>query len=149
MLLSVVDAKEGRDVATVDIPNAFFQTVVAESEKDYRVLVRLRGRTVEILCKIAPEAYIPYVTTKKKGEKILIVQCMNALYGMMVASLLYYKKFVRSLKREGFKFNPYDTCGANKIVDGKILTVCFHVDDCRISHRSSKVVNGTIDWLRK
>jgi len=65
----------------------------------------------------------------KKGEKTLIVQCMNALYGTMVASLLYYKKFVKSLKRNGFKMNPYDPCVANKTVDGKVLTVCFHVDD--------------------
>ena len=149
MLTSVIDAQEGRDVATVDIPNAFVQTVVAESEKDYRVLVRLRGRIVEILCEIAPEVYLPFVTTNKKGERILLVQCMNALYGTMVASLLYYKKFVKSLKREGFTLNPYDPCVANKTVGGKVLTVCFHVDDCKISHRSSKVVDETIEWLRK
>jgi hypothetical protein len=148
-LTAVIDAKEGRHVATADIPNAFVQTVVAESEKDYRVLVRLRGRIVEMLCEIAPEAYPPFVTTNKKGEKILLVQCMNALYGTMVASLLYYKKFVKSLEREGFTLNPYDPCVANKTVDGKVLTICFHVDDCKISHRSSKVVDETIDWLRK
>jgi hypothetical protein len=109
LLTSVIDALERRDVvATVDIPNAFVQTV-AEAEKDYRVIVRLRGRIVEILCEIAPEVYLPYVTVNKKGEKILIVQCLNALYGTMVASLLYYKKFVKSLERHGFKLNPYDS----------------------------------------
>ena len=54
--------------------------------------------------------YLEYVTTNKKGEKIMIVQCMNALYGTMVASLLCYKKFVKSLKRNGFRLNPYDPC---------------------------------------
>ena len=103
LLTSVIDALERRDVATVDIPNAFVQTVVAEAEKDYRVIVRLRGRIEDILCEIAPEVYLPYVTVNKKGEKILIVQCLNALYGTMVASLLYYKKFVKSLERHGFK----------------------------------------------
>ena len=57
------------------------------------------------------------------------MQCMNALYGTMVASLLYYKKFVRGLKREGFILNPYDACVANKRVGGKVLTILFHVDD--------------------
>ena len=71
--------------------------------------MRLRGRIVEILCEIAPEVYLPYVTVNKKGEKILIVQCLNTLYGTMVASLLYYKKFVKSLERHGFKLNPYDS----------------------------------------
>jgi hypothetical protein len=65
-----------------------------------------------------------------------------------VASLLYYKKFVESLKQEGFKLNPYDVCVANKKVNGKILTILFHVDDCKISHKSSKVVDDAIKWLR-
>jgi hypothetical protein len=26
--------------------------------------------------------------------------------------------------------------------------VCFHVDDCKISHISPNVVSDTIDWLR-
>ena len=33
-------------------------------------------------------------------------------------------------------------------MDGKVLTICFHVDDCKISQRSIKVVNDTIAWLR-
>ena len=28
------------------------------------------------------------------------------------------------------------------------LTVCFHVDDCKISHLILKVVDETIEWLR-
>jgi hypothetical protein len=48
----------------------------------------------------------------------------------------------------GFKLNPYDGCVANKIVKGKKITVCFHVDDCKISHEHPKVVDETINWLR-
>jgi len=66
----------------------------------------------------------------------------------MVAALLYYKKFVKSLTKKGFKLNPYDGCVANKIVNGKQLTICFHVDDCKMSHMSTKVVDKTIAWLR-
>ena len=88
------------------------------------------------------------MTIGKKGKKQLLVQCLNALYGTMVALLLYYKKFVKSLRSKGFKLNPYDPCVANKQVDGEQLTVCFHVDDCKISHISPKVVSDTIDWLR-
>ena len=39
-------------------------------------------------------------------------------------------------------------CVANKLVNGKVLTICFHMDDCKISQRSIKVVNDTIVWLR-
>ncbi len=41
-----------------------------------------------------------------KGKKILLEQCMNALYGSMVASLMFYKKLVKALKSYGFEYNP-------------------------------------------
>jgi hypothetical protein len=75
------------------------------------------------------------------------MQCFNAVYGTMVAALLYYKKFVKSITKQGYKINPYDGCAANKMVKGKQITICFHVDDCKISHESSKVIDDTIDWL--
>ena len=103
---------------------------------------------MDILVEIDHDFYSKYVTVNKKGEKVLLVQCMNALYGSMVASLLFYKKLVAALKSYGFEFNPYDACVANKTVEGSVLTVCFHVDDCKISHVSSTVVDDTISLLR-
>ncbi len=87
------------------------------------------------------------MTVGKKGEKQLLVQCLTALYGTMVALLLYYKMFVKSLKLTGFRLNPYDPCVANKQVKGEQLTVCFHVDDCKILHLIPKVIDETIEWL--
>jgi hypothetical protein len=102
-----------------------------------------------MLLQIAPDVYEPYVTKDKKGEKQLIVQCQNAIYGTMVASLLYYRKFRKSLESVGFAFNPYDACVANKDVNGKQMTICFHVDDCKISHKESTQIDKMIEWLRK
>ena len=51
-------------------------------------------------------------------------------------------------RNQGIYINPYDPCMANKQVKGEQLTVCFHVDDCKISHVIPKVVNKTIEWLR-
>ncbi len=72
---------------------------------------------MDILCEIASDVYLPYVTKNKKGEKVLLVQCMNALYGSMIALVLFYKKFVNSLMEHGFRMNPYDACVANKKVN--------------------------------
>ena len=36
----------------------------------------------------------------------------------MVASLLYYCKFNKSLTNIGFEINPYDLYAANKVIDG-------------------------------
>jgi hypothetical protein len=139
LLSCIINAKEGRDVAVIDIPNAFIQTRV-EDEGDMAI-IKIRGVLVDILVKIAPDVYNSYVTTDKKGIKQLLVQCQNALYGTMVASLLYYRKFTKSLASVGFKINPYDPCVANLI--------CFHVDDCKLSHRGSRANDNIIDWLRR
>ncbi len=85
VLTCMIDAKENRDVATIDIPNAFIQTVVKVS-KD-RVIIQLQGLMVNILEKIEPHVYGPYVTFDKRGNKQLLVECLSAIYGTMVASL--------------------------------------------------------------
>ncbi len=56
MLTCIVDANENRDVAIVDIPNAFVQTVV-EDKKD-RAFILIRGLLVNILVTIAPDVYV-------------------------------------------------------------------------------------------
>jgi hypothetical protein len=78
MLMCVVDANENREVAIVDIPNKFAQTVVKD-END-RAFICIRGPLVSILVSIAPDVYGPYVLTGKKGEKQLLVQCLMALW---------------------------------------------------------------------
>ena len=147
VLTSVIEASEDRDVATIDIPNAFIQTRV-EDPKD-RVLIRIRGILVDMLLKIAPGFYDDFVTTDKKGVKQLIVESLNAIYGTMVASLLYYKKFCRTLKREGFTPNPYDPCVWNKTVEsGHQQTVSFHVDDCKVSCKDAQANTRLIETLK-
>ena len=66
----------------------------------------------------------------------------------MVASLLYYIKFSKTLVRNNFVKNPYDPCAANRMVDGKQRTICWHVDDCKLSHVDKKVNTKFIDVLR-
>ena len=60
-------------------------------------IINIRGILVDILVYLAPGVYRESVTTDKKVVKKLVVQCQNAMYGTMVASLLYYRKFVKSL----------------------------------------------------
>jgi hypothetical protein len=67
----------------------------------------------------------------------------------MVASLLYYRKFVKSLTDIDFVINPYDPCVANKMIEGDQMTICFHVDDCKLSHHKTKVMYIIIEYLRQ
>jgi hypothetical protein len=52
------------------------------------VVVPIRGPYVDILVSIAPDVYGPYMSTNKAVQKVLLVQCLNAVYGTMVAALL-------------------------------------------------------------
>jgi hypothetical protein len=147
LILCIIDAEEHRDVAIVDIPNACVQTRV-ENEKDM-AFIKIRGILVNILVEIAPEVYKSYVSQDKKGNKQLLVQCENALYGTMVASILYYRKCVKSLTDIDLIINPYDTFVANKIIEGEQMTICFHVDDCKLSHRKKTFMDRMIGYLRQ
>ena len=146
LLTAIIDAHEGRDVAVIDIPNAFVQTRL-ENDAD-KAIMRLRGKLAELMVKVAPEIYTKYVIVNSKGETVLYVRLLNALYGIMKAALLFYQRFVTDLKSIGFEINPYDPCVANKMVNGKQLTVVWHVDDLKVSHVSSDVVTKMADWLK-
>ena len=65
MLTCVINAQENRDVAVVDIPNAFAQTVVSDKDAEHRVIVRIRGPLVDVLVGIMPDVYGSYVSTNK------------------------------------------------------------------------------------
>ncbi len=69
--------------------------------------------------KVSPKVYASYVAMNSRGEKSLLVECYNAIYGTMVAGLLYYCKFSSSLKKRGFTVNPYDPCVWNRDFKGK------------------------------
>jgi hypothetical protein len=147
LLTLIVDADEKENVTIVDILNAFIQKWV-EDKKDW-VIIRICGVVVDWLTKIAPEVYTQYLSPDKKGVKMLLVECMNAIYGTMIAGLLYYCKFTESLEHKKFIKNPYDPCVWNKFIKGKQCTICFHGDDCEILHVISKVINDMIAWLHQ
>ena len=147
LMSCIIDAEEERYVAVIDTPNAFIQTQV-EDEKDM-AFIKICGVLVDILVEIVPDVYKLHSTNDKKGAKQLLVQCQNVLYGTMVASLLYYCKFTNSLIDVEFKINPYDPCVANNMIYWQQMTICYHVDDCKLRHRRSKVNDWIIKWLRQ
>ena len=84
--------------------------------------------------KVDPKLYTKYVTVDAKGQKVLYVQLSKALYGLLRATILFYRKLRKELEEYGFEINPYDPCVANKMTEsGKQLTVLWHVDVLKIS----------------
>ena len=142
----MIDAHEGRDVMTADIPNAFIQAHLPQEVGDERVIMKITGVLVDLMVEMAPEIYGPYVVYEN-GKKVLYVQVLKALYGMLVAALLWYLKFKKDLEGIGFKFNPYDPCVGNRMVDDKQHTIRFHVDDLMSSHVNPDVNTKFEVWL--
>ena len=143
-ITAVIDAHEGRDVACFDIPGAFLH---AESDEDITMV--LKGRLAELMVQVAPNLYRKYITVDRKGTTILYVKMQKALYGLLRSALLFYKKLVADLESDGFVLNPYDSCVANKVVDGKQMTVCWHVDNLKVSHCDPAQVTIFAEWLSK
>jgi len=88
MLTGVIDAHEERDVMTCDIPNAFIQALMPETkDRDERVMMKITGVLVDMLVKLNPELYGPYVVYENK-RRVLYVRVLRAIYGMLEAALL-------------------------------------------------------------
>jgi hypothetical protein len=125
MITAVIDAKERRDVMTSDVPNAFIQVPMPKKKKgEERVIMKITGVLVDLLVALAPEVYADYVMIEN-GMKTLYTEVLRALYGMLVAALLWYNKFREDLEKIGFVSNPYDPCVANRTIDGKQHTIHF------------------------
>jgi hypothetical protein len=89
LLTAIVDAHEGRDVMSADVPNAFIQTKMpATVDGKTWIMLKITGILVDQLVQLAPETYGPFVVFEK-GRKVIYAEVLRALYGMLVASLLW------------------------------------------------------------
>jgi len=144
MATLIIDAYEGRSVSIVDFPGAYLHAKMPEEK---RVLLKLRGQFVDIICSVNQE-YRSYVRVEK-GVKVLYLRLLRALYGCLESALLWYEIYSSTLVTMGFKLNPYDLCVANKMIDGSQCTITFYVDDNKITHKSPEIVKKVISELEQ
>jgi hypothetical protein len=149
MLTAVVDAHEGRNAMSGDVPNAFIQTKMPPTvDGEARVMLKIKGVLVNLLVQLAPEVYCPYVVFEN-GSKVLYAEVLQALYGMLTAALLWYKHLRGDLEKIGFKFNPYNPCVANRSLSNLQHMVRFHMDNIKSSHLHPKVNDEFEVWLNQ
>ena len=91
----------------------------------------LRGKVAELMVRVNPTLYRPYITYSKKGVPMLYVKLSKALCGMPRTALLFCDGPIKDLKNTGCRINPYDPCA-----------VCCHVDDLKMSHVDEEVVTA-------
>ena len=136
--------RRSSDLTRVSVPGAYLHAKMPEGK---RLLLKLRGQFVDIMCNVNPE-YRSYVRVEKE-VKVLYLRLLRALYGCLESALLWYELYSSTLVSMGFKLNPYDLCVANKIIDGSRCTITFYVDDNKISHKRPEVVKRVISELEQ
>ena len=138
----LIDIFEGRDVAIYNIPGAYLH---AEMPEEHRVILKIKGKFVDIMCRVNPE-FQKHVLIER-GRKVLYLQVLRALYGCIRSALLWYNLFSQTLEKEGYVINPYDRCVANKTIDKKQCTMVWYVDDVKISHVDLNKVTEQINMI--
>ena len=140
-ITALLDAQEGRDVAHVDTPGTFLQTEASDDTS-----IKLEGSIVRITTKINPEWKQYIVYEGKKSVLTIYSKAIKAYMGQWMQ--LNYDNLSHVLTKElGFKKNDYDSCVANKLINGKQCTIVFHVDNLKISHDDPEVVTSIITEL--
>ena len=143
-LTAVVDAWENRKVTVFDVPGAFMQV-----DLDELVHVHFRGEMVDKLLEIDHELYSSYVT-EEKGEKVMYMELLKALYGTLCAARLFWENLQAKLVKDwGFVPNRYESCVVNKKVDGKQLTMAWHVDDLKLPHEEERALDDFIAMMEE
>jgi hypothetical protein len=98
MITGVIKAKEQRDVMTCDIPNAFIQALLPKKDPgEDRVVMKITGVLADMLVDINPELYGPAVVLENR-KRVLYVEVLKAIYGMLKADLYGTKHLERTLK---------------------------------------------------
>ncbi|GFH56607.1 hypothetical protein CTEN210_13083 [Chaetoceros tenuissimus] len=144
MALLVVFAHEKRDVAVFNVPGAYLH---ADLPPDKFVLLKIEGQFVDIMVDVNPE--FKEDVRYENGKKVLYVQILKALYGMIESALLWYELYLTVLKEEGFEINKIDKCIAQKYIDGKPCTISWYVDDNIVGHMKEDVITGLLSRIEE
>ena len=120
-----------------------------QEDMDELVHVWFEGEMVDKLLEIDQDLYGSYVT-EEKGKNVMYVELLKALYGTLRAAWLFWEKLQAKLVNDwGFTPNQYNSCVVNKKVNGKQLTVAWHVDNLKVSHEEDNLLDEFIGMMEE
>ena len=140
----VIDAHEGRHIATFDIPGAYLHVDIPEYK---HILLKLKDEFIEIMCDVNEE-YRKNVVIEN-GKRVLCIKVVRDIYGCIHSAFLWYDLYTDKLKDMGFEINPYDKCIENKTINGNQCTIGWYVYDKNISHKEAKFVNDMLTIFKE
>ena len=129
-------------MAIFDVPRMYLNAKIPDGKV---AILKIEGEFVDIICRVNPE-FLPDVRYEN-GKNVLYERILKALYGMIKSALLWYTLYVTVLKKEGFILNPYNKCVANKMYNEKKCTIAFYVDNNKLSHVDTAVVDEVLDMI--
>ena len=143
-LTATIDVMEDRSVVVLDVPGTFMQ-----AEIDELVHVCFTGAMVNMLLQINHEMYKDYIMTEK-GEQVMYMELLKALYGTLHAAHLFWQKLSKQLVDVwGLVPNKYNDCVVNKMINGHQMTVVWHVDDFKVLHIDTKEVEKFVRQMEE
>ena len=103
---------------------------------------------VAMICEIDPSYHDKIIWSKDCKKKLLYSQLIKEVYGTLLRAIIFYNKLSKHLTDHGFVQNEYDMCTFNKMVNGEQITIQFHVDDLKVSHKEQSVLDDFLSNLR-
>ena len=119
-----------------------------QTDMDELIHIKLEGEIADLLLRVDP-SYTQFVTYEG-NKKVVYAELSKALYGTVQASYLFWKDLSNFLVDTlGFTVNPYDWCVANKQINGKQCTIGWYVDDLKLSHVETEVLEDILSKLQQ
>ena len=100
--------------------------------------MKITGVLLNMLVRMDSDTYSNQVVFENR-KKLIYVVLLRAIYGIILADILFYKKFCGELENIVFEFNHFNPYVANRIKVFNQHTSRFHMDDVIYSHVIPKV----------
>ena len=75
-------------------------------------------------------------------RQLLYGQLVKAVHQTLLGAIIFYQKLLGQLIERGFEMNPHNECTFKKTVNGEQLTIQFHVNDLKASHKDPAVLEN-------
>ena len=134
-----------RKVIAVDMPGAFLQGDWPQDEHPGYIM--FEGIMMDMICEIDPSYNDMIIWSKDHKKKFLYGQLIKAIYGTLLGAIIFYNKSSKHLIDHRF-VHKYDMCTFNKMMNGEQVTVQFHVDDLKVSHKYQAILDDFLNDLR-
>lgn len=140
MILVAIAAKEKRKIRILDIGNAFLEADMKSGEDVYVELDQVSSRILSMIDSS--------ITTLMGENGKFVARLDKALYGCIQSARLWFDKLTEVLVAYGFTANPCDECVMNKFINGKQISIGFHVDDLLMTCEEDNMLDDVIMYLR-